>query len=103
MDGFSNSSNNAAVRGYIMRSLVKGYHFCCLVKELSNKMIANGLISDPDISTQLYYLEQCRLIEFTEKHIDSFSALKEDAVVRLTAEGIRFIENGGSPEMGIDL
>lgn len=102
MDGFSNSSNNASVRGYIMRSLVKGYHFSLLAKSLSNNMMSCGLISGPDISGPLYYLAQCGLIQFSSSS-DAFSALDNDAVVSLTAEGIRFIENGGSPEMGIDL
>ena len=81
MDGFSNSGNGAAIRGYIMRCLVKGYHF----------------------SGYLYYLEQCKLIEFTDKKVDALHAMQSDAVARLTAEGIRFIENGGNTEMGIDL
>ena len=102
MDGFSNSGDNASIRGYIMRSLVKGYHFSCPVKTLSNKMLSCGLIVSPDISNHLYYLEQCHLIEFSDKS-DAFNAMDNDAVVRLTAEGIRFIENGGNPEMGIDL
>lgn len=102
MDGFSNSVDNASVRGYIMRSLVKGYHFSSTVKTLSNKMQACGLIGSPDISNHLYYLEQCHLIEFSGKS-DAFNAMGNDAVVRLTAQGIRFIENGGDPEMGIDL
>ena len=103
MDGFSSSGSSQAVRGYIMRCLVKGYHFSCLVKELSNRMVASGLITDPDISAHLYYLEQCRLIEFTDKKVNAFQAMQSDAVARLTAEGTRFIENGGDPEMGIDL
>lgn len=102
MGAFSTSVDNAAIRGYIMRSLVKGYHFSCLVKALSNKMLSCGLVEDPDISSQLYYLEQCHLIEFTNKS-DAFNAMDNDAVVRLTVEGIRFIENGGDPKMGIDL
>lgn len=102
MDGFSNSDKNASVRGYIMRSLVKGFRFSLPVKTLSNKMIACGLISKPDISSHLYYLEQCRLIQFSGRS-DAFTALNDDAIVRLTADGIRFIENGGKPEMGIDL
>lgn len=102
MGGFSNAENNASIRGYIMRSLVKGYHFSLSVKTLSNKMMSCGLITTPDISDQLYYLEQCDLIQFSNKS-DAFSALNDDAVVRLTANGIRFIENGGNPEMGIDL
>lgn len=102
MGGFSNSAVNASVRGYILRSLVKGFHFSLSAKTLSNKMMSCGLIDTPDISDQLYYLEQCSLIQFSDKS-DAFSALNDDAVIRLTAEGIRFIENGGSPEMGIDL
>lgn len=102
MGGFSNAQSNASIRGYIMRSLVKGYHFALPVKTLLNKMLACGLITTPDISDQLYYLEQCNLIQFSDKS-SAFAALNDDAVVRLTAEGIRFIENGGDPEMGIDL
>lgn len=104
MDGFSMSNEqNASIRGYIMRTLVKGYHFSYPVKSLSNKMIANGLITNPDITSQLYYLEECGLIAFTNKKVSALSAMQEDAVVRLTAKGIRFIEQGGDSEMGIDL
>jgi len=67
MGGFSNSEVNASVRGYILRSLVKGYHFSLAVKTLSNKMMSCGLIDTPDISNQLYYLEQCNLIQFSNK------------------------------------
>lgn len=102
MGGFSNSEDNASIRGYILRSLVKGCHFSLSVKTLSNKMMACGLVTSPDISNQLYYLEQCGLIQFSNKS-DAFSAMDDDAVIRLTAEGIRFIESGGNPEMGIDL
>ena len=102
MGGFSNSEVNASIRGYILRSLVKGCHFSLSVKTLSNKMMSCGLITTPDISDQLYYLEQCNLIQFSDNS-DAFSALDNDAIVRLTAEGIRFIENGGNTEMGIDL
>lgn len=102
MGAFSDFVDNASVRGYILRSLVKGYHFSLSSKTLSNKLMSCGLINEPDISDQLYYLEQCNLIQFSGRS-NSFSALNDDAVVRLTAEGIRFIENGGNPEMGIDL
>ena len=102
MGGFSNSEVNASIRGYILRSLVKGYHFSLSTKTLTNKMVSCGLITTPDISNHLYYLEQCSLIQFSNNS-DAFRALDDDAVIRLTAEGIRFIENGGNPEMGIDL
>lgn len=102
MGGSSNSEVNASIRGYILRSLVKGYHFSLSAKTLSNKMMSCGLIDTPDISNQLYYLEQYNLIQFSNKS-DAFHAVNDDAVIRLTAEGIRFIENGGNSEMGIDL
>ena len=102
MGGFSNVENNASIRGDIMRCLAKGYHFALPVKTLSNKMMSCGLIDTPDISDQLYYLEQNDLIKFSNKS-NSLNVLNNDAVVRLAANGIRFIENGGNPEMGIDL
>lgn len=102
MGGFSDAEISASARGYIMRCLIKGYHFSLTAKTLSNKMKASGLISSPDISNYLYYLEGCGLIKFSDGK-DALTALDDDAVVRLTAEGIRFIENGGDPEMGIDL
>lgn len=103
MSSFFDSQKNASIRGYILRSLVKGNHFSCLVKSISNKMLACGLIDNPDISDQLYYLQQCDLIEFTDCKIQAFTSLENDAVIRLTADGIRYIENGGKPDMGIDL
>lgn len=63
MGVFSDSVDNASVRGYILRSLVKGYHFSLPVKTLSNKLMSCGLINAPDISDKLYYLEQFSLIQ----------------------------------------
>lgn len=103
MDGFIDSGRNASVRGYILRSLVKGYHFSALANALSAKLMATGLISSPDISGYLYYLEQKKLIEFNGSGTTAFNVMEKDEVVRLTAEGIQFIERGGDPETGVDL
>lgn len=103
MNGFSNAENNAYIRGYILRNLVRGMHFSMTVKSLSNKMVKQGIIVNPDISDYLYYLHSSQLIEFTDMSVTPFNALEKDAVVRLSVQGIRFIENGGEPEMGIDL
>lgn len=100
---FLSENRNASIRGYVLRCLVKGQHFSLPVKYLSNKMLSSGLISNPDIQDHLYYLKESKLIEFTEKNVTPFNAMEADAIVRLTVEGIRFIENGGNPEMGIDL
>ena len=49
--------HNKAVRGYIIRSLVKGYNNTALTRQLSNSMIAAGLIISPDITKSLDYLK----------------------------------------------
>ena len=46
---------NKAVRGYIIRCLVKGYNNTALTRQLSNAMIAAGLVISPDISKYLDY------------------------------------------------
>ena len=102
-DFVTNNKQNASVRGYIMRSLVKGCMYSVSVNSLSKKLVDCGLQSTPDISGHLYYLQGCRLIEFTESNVTPFNALEKDAIIRLTVEGIKFIENGGNDEMGIDL
>ena len=42
-------------------------------------------------------------IEFTNRKITPDTAYEQDGVARLTTKGVRFIENGGDPESGIDL
>ena len=44
---------NKAIRGYIIRCLVKGYNNTALTRQLSNAMIAAGLIISPDIASIL--------------------------------------------------
>ena len=58
---------NKAIRGYIIRCLVKGYNNTALTRQLSNAMIAAGLIISPDISKYLDYLQGAGYIEFTEE------------------------------------
>ena len=49
------------------------------------------------------YLYDMGFIEFTNKKITPDTAYEQDGVARLTTKGVRFIENGGDPESGIDL
>ena len=58
---------NKAIRGYIIRCLVKGYNNTALTRQLSNAMIAAGIIISPDISKYLDYLQGAGYIEFTEE------------------------------------
>lgn len=49
MDFEKIGGHNAAVRGYILRMLVKGYHNALAVRRISNSLVRDGLVSDPDI------------------------------------------------------
>lgn len=103
MDFEKIGAHNAAVRGYILRMLVQGYHGALTVRRISSSLIRDGLVSDPDIWEPLKYLYDMGLIEFTNKKITADTAYERDGVARLTTKGVRFIENGGEPDLGIDL
>ena len=58
-------SRNKAIRGYIIRALAKGNHNALLVRQITNALVADGLIYSPDISKHLEYLEEAGYITFT--------------------------------------
>jgi len=99
----STGRQNAAVRGYILRMLVKGHQYGLIVRRISNDLMRDGLIADPSIWEPLKYLADMGLIEFTDARITPYTAYENDGVARLTTKGVRFIENGGDTESGIDL
>ena len=103
MDFEKVGGHNAAVRGDSLRMLVKGYHTTLAVRRVSNCLVRDGLVSDPDIWEHLKYLYDMGFIEFTNRKITPDTAYEQDGVARLTTKGVRFIENGGDPESGIDL
>ena len=103
MDFEKVGGHNAAVRGNILRKLVKGYQNTQAVRRVSNCLVRDGLVSDPDIWEHLKYLYDMGFIEFTNRKITPDTAYEQDGVARLTTKGVRFIENGGDPESGIDL
>ena len=84
--------HNKAVRGYIIRSLVKGYNNSALTRQISNAMVAAGLIISPDITTHLDYLEDAGYIEITDQKVTAYSAYAKDAVIRLTKKGVDLAE-----------
>lgn len=93
---------NKAVRGYIIRCLVKGYNNAALTRQLSNSMIAAGMILSPDISKYLDYLEDAGYIEFTAEKVTAYTAYADDAVIRLTKKGVDLAE-GTIDEPGVDI
>lgn len=93
---------NKAVRGYIIRCLVKGYNNSALTRQVSNAMIAAGLVISPDISKYIDYLHDAGYIEFTDEHVTAYNAYAEDAVIRLTKEGVDLAE-GTVNDPGVDI
>ena len=93
---------NKAIRGYIIRCLVKGYNNTALTRQLSNAMIAAGLIISPDISKYLDYLQGAGYIEFTEEKVTAYNAYSNDAVIKLTKAGVDLAE-GTTDDNGVDI
>ena len=102
MDYKKIGGHNAAVRGYILRMLVKGYRNTLAVRRISNDLVHSGLVSALDIWEPLKYLYDMGFIEFADKSITPDNACEQDGVARLTINGVRFIESGDT-EAGIDL
>ncbi|MCI8811304.1 MAG: hypothetical protein HFF84_14645 [Oscillibacter sp.] len=101
---FENTArHNAAVRGYILRMLVRGYRYTLAVRRISNDLVRNSMVLEPDIWEPLKYLYDMGFIEFTDKNITPDNAYIQDGVARLTTKGVQFIENGDYEEAGIDL
>ena len=82
-------SQNKSNRGFIMRSLARGFNYSASVRSLSNAMMSDGRIYTPDISKLLDYLVSAGYVRFTDKKINSYTAY---AVVQLTKEGIDLVE-----------
>ena len=67
-------SRNKAIRGYIIRALAKGNHNALLVRQITNALVADGLIYSPDISKHLEYLEEAGYITFTSRVANAYNA-----------------------------
>ena len=88
--------HNKAIRGYIIRCLVKGFNNTALTRQISNSMMAAGLILSPDIGKHLGY------IEYTDEKVTAYTAYAKDAVIKLTKEGVDLAE-GTIEDPGVDI
>lgn len=93
---------NKAIRGYIVRSLAKGNANALLVRQITNALVADGLIYSPDISKHLEYLGAGGYIEFTDRAVNAYNAYRKDAVIKLTKQGVDLVE-GTIDEPGVDV
>ncbi|PYG86724.1 hypothetical protein LY28_02750 [Ruminiclostridium sufflavum DSM 19573] len=95
-------SRNKAIRGYIIRSLVKGHQNTLLLRQITNSLIADGMIVSPDISKPLDYLREGEYITFVDKTVNAYNAYKKDAVIKLTKKGVDLVE-GTIDDPGVDV
>ena len=86
-------SRNKAIRGYIIRALAKCNHNALLVRQITNALVADGLIYSPDISKHLEYLEEAGYITFTSRVANAYNAYRKDAVIKLTRRGVDLLES----------
>jgi hypothetical protein len=83
---------NKNIRGYILRSLAKGNQNSLLLRQITNSLLAEGLIISPDIGKHLDYLLEAGYIAFTDKTVTSYTAYRRDAVIKLTKKGVDLME-----------
>jgi len=86
------SPSSPRIRGYIVRALAKGNQNSLLVRQVTNALLADNLITVPDISKQISYLEDGGYIEFTDKRATAYNAYRRDAVIQLTKAGVDLVE-----------
>lgn len=87
------ADKNKALRGYILRYLAKGNQNMLLVRQITNAMVAEGLVLTPDISKHLEYLQEAGYIVFTDKKVTAYDAYRKDAVIKLTRKGVDLLED----------
>jgi len=93
---------NKAIRGYIIRSLVKGFQNSLLIRQITNALVADGMIVSPDICKHLDYLREGEYIVFTDKTVTAYNAYRKDAVIKLTKKGVDLVE-GTIDDHGVDV
>lgn len=93
---------NKAIRGYIIRALAKGNQNALLVRQITNALVADGLIFSPDISKHIDYLVEAGYIAFTDRSVNAYTAYRKDAVIKLTREGVDLVE-GTIDDHGVDV
>lgn len=93
---------NKAIRGYIIRALVKGNQNALLVRQITNALVEDGLIVSPDISKHLDYLVEAGYVVFTDRTANAYTAYRKDAVIKLTRKGVDLVE-GTIDDAGVDV
>lgn len=96
------AKENRAIRGYIIRCLVKGSNNAALTKHIANALFIEGMILSPDISKYVDYLVQGGYVKFTNQKIKALTAFAADAVIKLTNKGVNLAE-GALEDPGVEI
>lgn len=106
MDGFEleqeDIKRNKAIRGFIIRSLVKGFNYTALTRQIAGALYSAGMIISPDISKHIDYLVDAGYVEITGEKVSAYRTYKDDAVLKLTKEGVDLAE-GTTEDPGVDV
>lgn len=95
-------SKNKAIRGYIVRALAKGSQNALLVRQITNALVADGLIYSSDISKPIEYLQEAGYVTFTDRSVNAYNAYRKDSIIKLTRKGVDLVE-GTINDPGIDV
>lgn len=96
------AAKNRAIRGYIIRCLVKCGNNSALTRHLSNALFMQGMIMSPDIKKYIDYLVDGGYVEFADRKIKAYATYADDAVVKLTNRGINLAE-GTYTDPGVEI
>lgn len=106
MDGFEleqeEIKRNKAIRGFIIRSLVKGYNYTALTRQIAGALWSSGLILSPDITKYIDYLIDAGYVEVTGEKVSAYRTYKDDAILKLTKKGVDLAE-GTVEDPGVDI
>lgn len=93
---------NKAIRGYIIRCLVKCSNNRTIVKQISNSLFASRMIMSPDISKYLDYLIEAGYVEKADCRVKSYPVYGDEDVIKLTKAGVDLAE-GTTEDSGVDV
>lgn len=93
---------NKAIRGYIIRCLVKCSNNRTIVKQITNSLFSSRMIMSPDITIYLDYLIEAGYVEIADSKVKSYSAYKDEDVIKLTKKGVDLVE-GSTEDSGVDV
>ncbi len=86
----------------VSKNKAMGNQNALLVRQITNALVADGLIYSPNISKPIEYLQEAGYIAFTDRQANAYNAYRRDAVIKLTRKGVDLLE-GTIDDPGVDV